>query len=245
MSLLILTYHYFHDDHPVGIPEHDYSYSVSSSRLRQDCKTMAGFGYEIIEPRSMFDILESESDKRRILITIDDGHQSIEDIAAEIMLEHDIRPLINIIVGRVGTDHYLSWSSIRNLAARGFGIASHSVRHANLTRLSDRELDDDLYSSRKEIEDRVGVAVNLLAVPMGRINRKVVIAARKAGYRGIMTSFTGINLGHGDVFGLRRFQVKAGTDLGRLDGYYDRFSRERIIGAVKNLVRRLMIGMGL
>ena len=244
MNLIILTYHYFHTDAPAGIPEHDFRYSISADRFRHDCAGMAESGYEIVQPHLALEKLQSNSEKRGILVSIDDGHDSVATVALEILMQYNISPILNVVPGLVGSRHFLPWSSLRNLAVQGFAIESHSMSHRNLTRLGDVELVQDLESARKTIEDNVGTPVSLVTVPMGHINHRVVRAARIAGYRGIMTSFTGVNRGSEDVWNLKRFQVKSDTPVGNLGQYFNPFSRARLIGGVKNLARRALIGLG-
>ena len=244
MNLFIITYHYFHTDAPEGIPEHDFRYSVSADRFWHDCAAVADSGYEIIRPQQMFEKLKELSGRRGVLVTIDDGHVSVESIALEILSQYKIKPILSVLPSLVGSPNYLSWSSLRRLASLGFAVESHSMSHRYLTRLGDLELTRDLESARMTIEDNVGLPVSFLTVPMGRINHRVVRAAREAGYMGIMTSFAGVNSGLKDRWNLKRFQVKSDTHLGNLGRYFDPFSRVRLIGGIKNLTRRVLIGLG-
>jgi len=244
MNLIILTYHYFHTDAPYGIPEHDFCYSVSAERFRRDCAAMAESGYEIIRPNMLFEKLGDNLETRGILVSIDDGHDSVANVACEILAHYNISPILSIVPGLVGSRHYLPWSSLRELSEQGFAVESHSMNHRNLTRLGDAELITDLESARKAIEDNVGTPVSLLTVPMGRINRKVVRAARTAGYRGIMTSFTGVNRRLEDAWSLKRFQVKSDAPGDNLDRHFNPLSQPRLIGGLKNLARRVLIGLG-
>jgi peptidoglycan/xylan/chitin deacetylase (PgdA/CDA1 family) len=125
------------------------------------------------------------------------------------------------------------------LAAKGFSIQSHSMQHRFLTRLSPPELRSDLETSRKTIEDNVGLPVTMLAVPMGRINPSVIDAATAAGYTVIMTSHTGINATAGDLRALHRFQIKRTMTTLPLGGYFSSLSPVRIRGAATDLAKKI------
>lgn len=76
----------------------------------------------------------------------------------------------------------MPWGELRALAQEGIEIASHTVTHAHLTRLSDGELDRELRESRERIEAEIGRACRFLAYPYGEEDARVHAAARAAGY---------------------------------------------------------------
>ena len=77
----------------------------------------------------------------------------------------------------------MTWDELRGHADRGIAIASHSVSHAHLTRLSDAELRDELEGSKDELEAELGQPCAELAYPYGEHDPRVREAARSAGYR--------------------------------------------------------------
>jgi peptidoglycan/xylan/chitin deacetylase (PgdA/CDA1 family) len=76
----------------------------------------------------------------------------------------------------------MSWDELREHAARGIAIGSHSVSHPHLTRLSDDELRRELAESKREIQDRLGRQCEDFAYPYGEHDARVRAAARAAGY---------------------------------------------------------------
>jgi peptidoglycan/xylan/chitin deacetylase (PgdA/CDA1 family) len=239
MNLLVLTYHYFHEDKPSGIKKEDYSFSLEIDNFEDHCREIASSGYHLVEPDRMFDRDQYRGKPdRQVLMTIDDGHKSIES-AADIILKYRISPVLNVIPRLIGHDNYLTWSSLRDLTLKGFSIQSHSVSHHDLTRLNRMELTAELEQSKKIIEDNIGLPVKMLAAPMGRINRRVVETALEAGYEVIMTSFAGINKDRDDLKFLRRVQIKRRHHSLAIDNYYRPVSRVRIEGAARNLAKKI------
>jgi peptidoglycan/xylan/chitin deacetylase (PgdA/CDA1 family) len=174
-----------------------------------------------------------------VLVTIDDGHISVAEVAADILKQHGIGPIISVITGRVGQPYYMDWRQLRELVTAGFSVQSHTKTHRDLTRLTPDELASELNGSRKAIEDNLGLPVTILTIPMGRVNRAVLAAARAAGYGVIMTSFSGLNRSADDFASLRRFQVKRERETLPLDDYFRDRSMIRLVGAAKNVIRRL------
>lgn len=239
MNLLVLTYHYFHTDLPRGVKRGDESFSVRYNVLENHCRELAASGYNIISPAAIADRSQyrGETD-RQILVTIDDGHLSVLE-TADTFAKFDITPVLNVIPALAGKDLYLDWPNLRHLATRGFSIQSHSMSHHDLTRLNDMELRAELEESKKIIEDNIGTKVTMLAAPMGRIDRRVADTARDAGYRVVMTSFTGINTDIDDLRFLKRFQVKRGRRNLDVRRYFSPVSAVRLVGTAKNTVKKI------
>jgi hypothetical protein len=76
----------------------------------------------------------------------------------------------------------MNWDELRELAARGVEIGSHTVTHPHLTRLTDAEVERELADSRAEIEDELGRPCVLLAYPFGEHDARIQEIARGCGY---------------------------------------------------------------
>ncbi len=76
----------------------------------------------------------------------------------------------------------LTWEQLREMAAHGVEIGSHTRTHPHLPRLTDQEVDLELRDSRREIEDQLGRPCRVLAYPFGETDDRIRAAARRAGY---------------------------------------------------------------
>jgi peptidoglycan/xylan/chitin deacetylase (PgdA/CDA1 family) len=76
----------------------------------------------------------------------------------------------------------LSWDELRDAAERGVEVGSHTRRHFDLRGLSDAALQDELATSREQIESELGRRCRYLAYPYGQFDRRVQLAAERAGY---------------------------------------------------------------
>jgi peptidoglycan/xylan/chitin deacetylase (PgdA/CDA1 family) len=112
-------------------------------------------------------------------------------------------------VGEVDIDKLmLDWDGARQLVKRGFAVGSHSMEHRILSRESAETQRADLATSKAELQDRLGVAVDMLAYPNGRAQdyaETTVAAARDVGYRFAVTTINGWNSPDTPPFSLRRF----------------------------------------
>ncbi len=76
----------------------------------------------------------------------------------------------------------LSWDELRDAVERGVEVGSHTRRHFDLRGLSDEALQDELATSREQIESELGRRCRYLAYPYGQFDRRVQLAAGRAGY---------------------------------------------------------------
>jgi peptidoglycan/xylan/chitin deacetylase (PgdA/CDA1 family) len=75
-----------------------------------------------------------------------------------------------------------SWDELRDVAARGWEIASHTRTHPELPALGDAELAEELAASRAAVEERLSAPCRTIAYPYGFQDARVRAAAAHAGY---------------------------------------------------------------
>lgn len=80
-----------------------------------------------------------------------------------------------------------SENQIVGLHKKGFNIASHTVTHAHLNRISLEDAEWEMKESKRILEDLVG-KIEWLVTPRGRSNSKVDELAFKLGYKYIRTT---------------------------------------------------------
>jgi len=126
---------------------------------------------------------------RSVALTFDDGYENFAELALPLLSRYRIPATVFIVSGLCGQSNVwdasgripllklMSWETLRSLPADLVSIGSHSVSHANLTRLSLAEAESELSESRTEIEQRTGRAVPYFAYPNGNVNKRVRYAA--------------------------------------------------------------------
>ena len=100
----------------------------------------------------------------------------------------------------------MSWSQIRELDSVGVEIGSHTLTHPHLTRLGEKELKEELTTSRKILEDRLGKSVTSFAYPYGEYDKRVVEAVINSGYSCAFTTRHLYASSGSDVFQIPRFE---------------------------------------
>lgn len=82
----------------------------------------------------------------------------------------------------------LKQEELRALSAEGFEIGAHSVTHKDLSKLSAKELEDEVRGSKQMLEQSLGEAVSMFCYPKGRYSSQVIREIRDSGYLGARTT---------------------------------------------------------
>ena len=132
--------------------------------------------------------------EKRVVITFDDGYESVYKFAFPILQKYGFVASVFIITGYVGKFNdwdvtwgkrfrHLSWEQIEELAKHGFSFGSHTVSHPDLTKLDKKSLQFELSYSKKTLEDKIGKRVDFLSYPFGRYDFSVQRIAQETGYQ--------------------------------------------------------------
>ncbi len=184
----------------------------------------------------------ARGDARTLALTFDDGCETDWTEAAPALRDRGFGATFFVIAGFLGRRGYLAPAQLRELAAAGFEIGSHSVTHRMLTALEPRELADELAGSRARLEDAAGVRVTHFSCPHGRWSPAIAAAARRAGYETVSTSEAGLNGPTTSGTRLRRIAVQRGTGaaevalLARGHGLWRRIARTAALDAGRRLL---------
>lgn len=104
-------------------------------------------------------------------------------------------------------DQIMSAEDLRQLAAAGHEIGSHSCSHEILPQLADAELAPEILASKAQLEEKSGQAVRSFCFPNGDFDARCLELVRNAGYEASVTTVEGRNLPMADPFTLRRIFV--------------------------------------
>jgi Polysaccharide deacetylase len=149
--------------------------------------------------------------RRCFAISVDDA---IADSVPALTRSAHLTPQLFVPTAELGRSaHWIDgepvagWDDIRELAALGVRIGSHTRHHRRLTELTRVDREVELAGSLAELREKVPGAVDVLAYPNGDHDREVRAAAEDAGYRAAYTTEKGRNGAGTDPYGLRRVSV--------------------------------------
>jgi peptidoglycan/xylan/chitin deacetylase (PgdA/CDA1 family) len=159
-----------------GIDETGSVVTVSADQLRSLVRSIRDGGHEVVP---LLDLLRGKADDRAIALTFDDALATVATEAASLLRSLGAPATLFVPTSLVGKEASMRWEQVKALAAEGWAIESHGVRHLDLRRLDDRALDAELAESKFEIAKRIGRAPEVFAYPFGAFDRRVIDFCRK------------------------------------------------------------------
>ncbi|WP_244163210.1 polysaccharide deacetylase family protein [Paenibacillus pectinilyticus] len=127
-----------------------------------------------------------------VLLTFDDGYANNAEVALPILQKHDFPATIYLSTALVHTPGYLTWQQVKQLSAAGWDVASHTMTHPHLPKLSKKEQHEEILNSRAIIEHELGnQPANTFAYPYGEYNRATLRILKKAQFHYAFTTQEG------------------------------------------------------
>jgi len=184
--LPILMYHAIRSAADAALPQtSSIEHAVEACDFRAQLDAIVTGGYHT----SKLDELDSPATgPKLVVITFDDGHESDLLVAAPELVRRNLHAIFFIVWSYLGRPGYLNRDQVLALRADGFEIGSHGLTHSRLTRVSPAEVLNEVFESKRRLEDLLQEPIGGLAIPFGHYNNLVLQAASTAGYRRVMTS---------------------------------------------------------
>lgn len=221
-------------------------YSVYDTEFRAQLECIRQYGFSVIRIRELCPPAASlESTDRAVVLSFDDGLDSHYELALPILAEFQVNACFFVSTAAVGESGYLNWSQIEEMQRAGMTFHSHSHEHVYLSQLSQAAMEHQLRDSRLILEDHLGCAVRVLALPFGDTSRRVVQTALSVGYDAVCNSHDWPAQPGASV--LSRVAVHnstSGRDFARLIAgdpriYMKRALREKALAAPKRILLRV------
>jgi len=174
---------------PADVDERLASHWITPVAMGRQLGSIRELGHRVVRLYDAWTRAQDEWPTRApVVLTFDDGRAADYEVAFPLLLAAGMRAEFFINTAKVGHKGYLTWSRIAEMHGAGMSFQSHSHDHLVLPALSARVLRNELQTSKRLIEDRVGRAVDFLAAPHGLLDRRVVDAAQEAGYQAVCAS---------------------------------------------------------
>lgn len=148
-----------------------------------------------------------------VVITFDDGNLNSFTEGLPVLEKHRLTATWYIIPQRFGARDFISKDQVKELAAKGMDIQSHTLNHLLLTRLPQNELDWELREGKRVLEELVGKPVLHLAYPATTHNAFVRQRTVAAGYATATLMDPRIASEKDDLIILPRIMMEDGTRL--------------------------------
>lgn len=248
--MIALMYHDIEDDTRPNekrgtLPYH---YVVSADTLRQHLDRVAALKLNVVSLTEYLKRLPAGDldPARTLILTFDDGHESVERVAMPILREYGYAGTTQVIAGFVNEPdkHTLDAAAMRRLIDAGWDIGSHGLHHVVLPELDDAALRRELVESKERLEAAVGSPVEMMSIPHGPYDRRVRRAVIDAGYQAALCSAPGRNAPRQDRFAIRRMTITRAIDLSTFEkmisGDFRFYAKERTRRTVLFTMQKLL-----
>ncbi len=201
---------------------------VQKSDFEVQLRWLIANGFEVVSMSKLLDALQmgGPMPDNWICITFDDGYSDTYSTAFPILQSHSMLATVFLISGKVDREPgFLRTEQIREMHRYGFEFGAHTVDHLSLTSVPRHLARDQVFGSRSQLEDGLGISVNHFCYPYGHFDAVVEEFVREAGYSTCCTEYAGPITSDTDPFHLLRIGV-LGTDTTgdfslRVRGAYD------------------------
>lgn len=141
-----------------------------------------------IEDATYRRVLDLAVEDPRIRLSFDDGNASDVELGLPALLERGLTATFFLLAGRLDQPGSVSRADVQSLVSAGMRVGSHGMDHRPWRGLDAAGLDRELVDARIELEAVSGTAVEQVALPLGRYDRRILHRLRRTGYAAVHTS---------------------------------------------------------
>lgn len=185
-ALPILTYH--------SIDPSGSVVSVPPALFRSQMASLAAAGWSTLRLAEAVRVLESGRPvpARHLVLTFDDAYRNVYTEAFPVLQLHGFHATVFAISRWMGKTNewpghepplgvlpLMTWEEAREMQRHGVEVAAHTRTHPDLTQISAAVGADEIVGSKRDIEDRLGTAVETFAYPYGSISPEAVEVVRE------------------------------------------------------------------
>jgi peptidoglycan/xylan/chitin deacetylase (PgdA/CDA1 family) len=186
-------------------------YYISKDMFNRQLQLLStnGYGVVTLEDALAMKFSLEMSLKDNVVISFDDGYLNNYDCAYPLLYNLQHRATFFVVSDWINSHKdCMTWNQLKEMANNGMEIGSHTKSHMALGECTEKETIEELESSKKTIEDRIGHEVKFLSFPHGSYNGKTLSIASKLGYRACCSSNWGYFTNFSNILSLERFAIK-------------------------------------
>lgn len=210
----ILMYHYV-SDLPEDADDIRRGLTITPDQFREQMVYLRAAGYTTISLYQLRDALTRGTPlpSQPIILTFDDGYLDHYLYVFPTLRRFGYTGTFFIITGLADAVHpgHLNWAQIREMAAAGMSMESHTKNHPDLRNRSYEFLVYELLGSLESLQAHTGVSAHMLAYPVGRYDDAVLAVVRQMPIWSAVTTQPGVVHTTDRLLELARVRVPAGA----------------------------------
>ena len=148
------------------------STNIKMNIFDKQMQMIKNHGYEFYNPKLFEKEFSKVKDKKKILISIDDGFQSFYDEAWPYLKKNNIPFLLFISTEPVGKNGYMTWDQIIEIENSEIGvIGHHSHTHEYLIDMTSEEFINDIETASIIFKKKLGYVPSIFSYPFGEYSK--------------------------------------------------------------------------
>lgn len=193
LRIPILIYHSVHPSR-AGETEIQKKMNVTPELFGEQLAYLRESGYTAIS-MDMFEVFlraGTSTVAKPIVITFDDGWQNQYEHAFPLLRHYGMTATFYVYTSPLGKDaRFMTWEEVKELAAAGIVIGSHTRTHPYLQQISEERLRAEIFESKAILEAQLGRPIVHFASPFGYSDAHIAALAQEAGYHTARTAYQG------------------------------------------------------
>lgn len=164
--------------------------------LEQEIITLQRAGYTFMTNAELTKVLDGKRKlpQKPIVLTFDDGYRDFYTDAYPILKKYNVKATQYVIAGWLGYPNNMTKAQVAEIAADGLvEIGAHTMHHAWLKGLPLKTLSEEVFESKRTLEEVTGKPVTSFAYPYGAFDLAAINAVAQAGFTSAVSTVPGID----------------------------------------------------
>ncbi len=163
---------------------------------------------EFIDPKNFQKELIEKKQRRKVLLTIDDGFTSFYEKAWPILKEREIPFILFVNTREVGSFGYMNWDQIKEINKETYvEIGNHSHSHEYLVDEESNIIKEDIITSINLFKKNLGKNSDFFSYPFGEYSLEFKNIIKNLGFKYAFGQHSGVIDDTKDLFELPRFPI--------------------------------------
>jgi peptidoglycan/xylan/chitin deacetylase (PgdA/CDA1 family) len=194
---------------------------VTEKQFEDHLKYLKNEDYKTVTFEEALQIKKNCTPGKYVIIMFDDGYEDNYTLAFPLLKKHGFTAII-FLVAQYEFNFWdersnepklkmMNQEQIREMMKYGIEFGSHTLTHADLSKISFDDAKKELAESKKVLEAKLGIEVSTFAYPYGNCNETVKQLGKEAGYKFVFATDKGPLGLHEDLFQIRRIGIFPNT----------------------------------
>ena len=164
-GVLSIMYHRFNENkYP--------STNIKMNIFDEQMQMIKNLGYEFYDPKLFEKEFDEVKNKKKILVSIDDGFKSFYEEAWPYLEKNNIPFILFISTQPVGKSGYMTWDQIREIEESKLGtIGHHSHTHEYLIDMTNDDFINDIKTASYIFKEKLGYVPSIFSYPFGEYSK--------------------------------------------------------------------------